>query len=94
MKISEHAIDMTGYLKEGLKKRGYPFLIDSPTNQQFVILPDAQLEILKTKVKYCFWEKTDSKHTAIRLATSWATRKESIDELFAVLDSTEKGLRP
>ena len=46
------------------------------------------------KVKYCFWEKTDSEHTAIRLATSRATRKESVDELFAVLDSTEKGLRP
>ena len=85
-KISAHAIEMAMDLKEGLAARGYRFLTDSPTNQQFVIFPDSELEYLKTKAAFCFWETVDSDHTAVRLATSWATKKENIDTLFSLLD--------
>lgn len=80
-KISRHAIEMAEYMKEGLRKKGVPFYLDSPTNQQFVILENTRMEKLQKEVAFSFWEKADENHTVIRLATSWATTKENIDRL-------------
>lgn len=85
MEISRHAIDMAMLLKEGLQKKGYPFFLDSPTNQQFIILPDEQLLKLQEKVRFSRWERADESHTVIRLATSWATREEDVLALLALL---------
>ncbi len=50
-KISAHAIEMAQLLKEGFVKKGYEFYLDSPTNQQFLILENTKMEQLKQKVK-------------------------------------------
>lgn len=83
-KISRHAIEMADYMKEGLKKKGAVFYLDSPTNQQFLIMENTKLQKLAEEVCYSFWEKIDENHTIIRLATSWATKKEDIDSLLAL----------
>lgn len=85
LEISKHAIDMADYLKENLAKKGVKFFIDSPTNQQFVILPNKKLDELKKNVSYSFWEKFDDSNTVIRFATSWATQKENIDKLLELI---------
>lgn len=79
--ISKHAIDMAQRLKAGLKEKGCRFYIESPTNQQFIILPNQQIEALKEKVAFSFWEKYDEEHTVIRLATCWATCEEDVEAL-------------
>lgn len=84
-KISKNAIDMANKLKEVLTKKGYKFLINSPTNQQFVILSNDKLEELKKNIALCFWQKIDDNHTAVRFATSWATTEKEIDELEKLL---------
>ncbi|MED9966506.1 MAG: low specificity L-threonine aldolase [Blautia sp.] len=84
--ISKHAIDMAELLKEGFSKRGYRFFLKSPTNQQFIILEDREMEELKKKVGFSFWEKYDETHTVVRFATSWATGKEAVEELMRLLD--------
>ena len=83
-KISRHAIKMAMKLKDGLKDRGIPFLLDSPTNQQFIILENEQLKELQKEVRFTVWEPVDETHTAIRLATGWATEEESVDRLLAL----------
>lgn len=83
--ISKHAIDMAELLKQGLVEKGYPFFIDSPTNQQFIILEDEKMETLKEQVRFCFWEKLDDTHTVVRFATSWATPEENIRKLMELL---------
>lgn len=80
-RISRHAIEMAMQLKEILRKKGCTFFIDSPTNQQFVVLGNKQLEELSEHVGFDLWDRVDSDHTAIRLATSWATSPEQLDEL-------------
>lgn len=85
-KISRHAIRMAGLLKQGLKERGFTFYIDSPTNQQFIVLTDEQAERLKARVSYGFWEKPDEQHTVVRFATSWATREDDIKQLMKILE--------
>ena len=76
---------MADYLKKGLAEKGCRFYLDSPTNQQFVILENRKMTELKKEVKFSFWEKYDDTHTVIRIATSWATTKEHTDALITLL---------
>ena len=79
--ISRHAIDMAMQLKELLRQKGCRFFIDSPTNQQFIVLDNKKIEALGKHVAYDPWDRVDADHTAIRLATSWATKPEQLEEL-------------
>lgn len=83
--ISRHAIDMAEKLKDGLIKKGYKLFIDSPTNQQFVILDNKKMKQLERAVSFCFWEAADSEHTVVRFATSWATQEKDVDRLLELL---------
>ena len=85
--ISRHAIDMAKKLKQGFAKRGFPFFIDSPTNQQFVIVSNEILSHLEPNVRYSYWQKFDETHSVVRFATSWATPPKNIDALMALLDA-------
>lgn len=84
-KISEHAIAMAMLLKQGLAEKQYRFYLDSPTNQQFIILENKQMEELKKSVAFSFWEAYDDSHTVIRFATSWATEEADVRALVALL---------
>ncbi|MBQ8318360.1 MAG: low specificity L-threonine aldolase [Lachnospiraceae bacterium] len=84
-KISRHAIDMAEELKQVLQEKGCRFFIDSPTNQQFIIIEDGKLNSLKDKLKVSFWEKYDDNHTVVRFATSWSTKPEDIEALRELL---------
>ena len=79
--ISRHAIDMAMQLKELLRQKGCTFFIDSPTNQQFIVLENKKVEELGKHVAYDPWDRVDPDHTAIRLATSWASQPEQLEEL-------------
>ncbi len=83
--ISAHAIGLAMKLKAGLQAKGYPFLLDSPTNQQFVILENSRMEELRRQVVFSLWEPVDDTHTAVRFATSWATREADVDALLELL---------
>ena len=84
-KISQHAIEMAEVLKQGLKEKGYRFFLNSPTNQQFIVLENIKMEELKKEVAFSFWEKYDESHTVVRFATSWATTKEDVKALLDLL---------
>ena len=88
--ISRHAIDMAMKIKNGFVSRGYKLFIDSPTNQQFVVLENEELSRISQKVRCCVWESVDENHTAVRFAASWATTPEMVDELMAILDESGK----
>ena len=84
-KISRNAIERAEELKNLFVKKGYKLFMDSPTNQQFVILENEKMKSLQEKVQFSFWEKYDEKRTVVRFATSWATTKEKITELEKIL---------
>ena len=83
--ISKNAIDKAERLKDILRAKGYKFFIDSPTNQQFVVIENSKLCELEKQVAVGFWEKYDQDHTVIRFATSWATTDADLDTLEAIL---------
>ena len=84
-KISAQAIDKAMRLKAMFLAKGYQLFIDSPTNQQFVILENSRMEELAKSVAFSFWEKVDESHTAVRFATSWSTTEEEMKTLEALL---------
>ena len=84
-KIAKHAIDMAERLKGILSDASFPFLLESPTNQQFVVLDNATMERLKKDVGFGFWETVDENHTAVRFATSWSTTEKELDKLQELL---------
>ena len=83
--LSRHAIEMAEQLKAILHEKGVEFYLESPTNQQFVILDDTQAEALKTQVSFSFWEKCGPDRTVVRFATSWSTTLEELEFLRSVL---------
>ncbi len=80
-----HGIEMAERLKTVLKEKECVFYLESPTNQQFIIVEDSQAEELKKHVGFSVWEKPDEEHTVIRLVTSWSTRPEEIERLGELL---------
>lgn len=86
LKIAQHAIDEAMRIKEVLKKKGVAFLMDSPTNQQFPIFSNAQLEILTKEFLFSVWQRIDEEHTAVRICTSWATESENADKLISAIE--------
>lgn len=68
-------------LRRAFEDKGWPMLIDSPTNQQFPIVPDRDLEKLSKDFSCCFWNRVDAEHSAVRFCTSWATTDEAVDTL-------------
>ncbi|MCF0150858.1 MAG: aminotransferase class I/II-fold pyridoxal phosphate-dependent enzyme [Firmicutes bacterium] len=85
MKLAANAIDQAEYMKKEIAAKGYDFLLDSPTNQQFVILDNEKMHQLEKDVIFSVWEPVDETHTAVRFATSWATTKDQVDQLLALL---------
>ncbi|MGX8705136.1 MAG: threonine aldolase family protein [bacterium] len=85
MDMARHAIALALRLREALTDMGVPFMIDSPTNQQFPIFPDALLEQLRQDFSYATIQRIDPDHTAIRFCTSWATREEDVEALIEAI---------
>lgn len=72
-------------IRDAFAKKGIPFWVESPTNQQFVILSPQQQDILGKN--YTF-EKTGNTPDGIvaRFCTSWATTEEEIAQLIADIE--------
>ena len=79
--ISKHAMEMAEILKKGLMELGYEFFADSPTNQQFVIVPNEVLKKLEGKFSYEPMQAQGTDKRVVRLCTSWATREEDVRAL-------------
>lgn len=76
--LARHANKMADLLKNEISRAGYKFLIHSPSNQIFPILPDKLIAKLQENYSFYVWEKVDQDNSAIRLVTSWATEEEKV----------------
>ena len=83
--ISRHAIDMAMRMKRMFGDKGYKFWMDSPTNQQFVIIENSEVERLSRDVLFTHWGLADAGHTICRFVTSWATTDEELRQLDSLL---------
>lgn len=79
--LAKHAIDEAMRIKEALVAKGYSFMKESPTNQQFPILTNAKYKELSEEFLFDYWCRMDEEHVAVRICTSWGTKKENVDKL-------------
>ena len=70
-------------LREAFLAKGWDLFVDSASNQQFPILPNGAVAVLRHKYSFEVWEKVDQAHTAVRFCTSWSTTDEDVDALIA-----------
>lgn len=72
-----HANKLADLMREELSKH-YDYLVDTTTNQIFPILPNDHIKQLEENFLFYVWSKVDENHSSIRLITSFATKKESV----------------
>lgn len=84
LRIARHAIEKATELRNIFLSAGIP-LRDSPTNQQFVELTNAQKDYLMNRVLFETWEPIDANHMLCRFVTSWATTDEHLSALSEAL---------
>ena len=80
-RIGRHAIDMAERMKEIFRACGLTLYLESPTNQQFVILENKRMQAMREQIAFSFWEKYDETHTVVRFATGWSTTEEDLAAL-------------
>lgn len=83
--IAGHANQLAMKIRKACEEKGYPFFMESWTNQQFPILPNEKLERLGEDFSFSFWEAVDETHSAVRFCTSWATKEEDVEALIRSL---------
>lgn len=83
--LSRHATDMAMLLKKTFQEKGYQFYIDSPTNQQFLVIGNEKVRQLERHVQFTHFGQADKQHTVCRFVTSWATTPEEIAMLKEIL---------
>ncbi len=81
MEVAHHAVKQALRIRDAFAAQGFRFRYDSSTNQQFPIVSNEVLEILKAKYSFSLWERMDEQYSAVRFCTSWATKPELVDEL-------------
>ena len=85
-RLAEHANQMADRIRQCLKRQNMDLLVETETNQIFVILEDERLKCLEEEFAFTFWEKTDDTHTAVRIVTSWDTKEEHVEKLIQALE--------
>ena len=88
--MSRHADEMAYQIRDIFVSAGYPLLFDSPTNQQYPIMPDDELAELGKNFGYEYWERVDKTHSGVRFCAGWATTQEHVDALRAAVQALRK----
>lgn len=80
-RLGRHGVEAAKRIRKIFEDAGCRIYIDSPTNQQFVLMKNSEMEELAKYVEFGFWEEYDEEQTVVRFASSWATTEAGIEEL-------------
>ena len=79
--VGKKEVEQAMRLRRAFEEKGCPLFVDSVTNQQFPVLSNEAIDVLKDKYSFEVWEKVDEGHIAVRFCTSWSTTDEDVDML-------------
>ncbi len=85
-KISAHAIECANIIKRELARKNYELFCNNPTNQTFVILSEEKFKQISEHAQLQIWLPPKNGKVIVRIATSWATDKNEVQELLALFD--------
>jgi threonine aldolase len=84
-RVARHANEMAERLRNIFTSHGKKMGVDSPTNQQFVILTPQEKEQLMRSIAFEVWAPLPDGNILCRFVTSWATTEEDLQTLDKVL---------
>lgn len=85
LRIGRHGVELAHKLHHILESQGYRYFIDSPTNQQFFILPNTLIDKILPLVTFEYWGPRGEIESKVRFVTSWETTESDIDQLERIL---------
>lgn len=92
-RIGIQAVEKALRLKDIFIRHGFPIAFDSPTNQQFFIVPNHIINSLKSEVSFELWGPEGEKESIIRLVTDWTTTEENINSVDNILTALTDEIR-
>ena len=60
-------------------------IIDSPTNQQFFVIPNEVVDRLQKSVGFELWGPRGARESAVRFVTDWSTTEADVAELLQLI---------
>ena len=81
--ITAKAVNYAMEIKKAFAEKGIPAFIESPTNQQFVVVTEEQMSKLGERYIFEYEGKIDETHHCVRFCTSWSTQPEEVEALIA-----------
>lgn len=85
LRIARHAVALAQKLRAAFMECGFRMAIDSPTNQQFVVLPNEVMDRLHQYASFELWGPRGEQETVVRFVTSWGTDEADVDAFIQLL---------
>lgn len=85
--VGRHAIKEAMRIKKAFKAKGIKFAVNSPTNQQFPILPKEVIKKFKKQFVFDIAPDLGQDRLMTRFCTSWATKPEDVDVLIKEIEN-------
>ena len=79
--ITKKAVQDAMRIRDAFREHGIPFHMESPTNQQFVVLDEGQMKALGAKHIFEYIVPAGEGRHCVRFCTSWSTHPEDVEEL-------------
>lgn len=86
-RLARHANTQAQRLAEGIQARGFGLLAQPQSNLIFAIFPDAVIAGLRRRFAFHTWARVGTDRSSVRLATSWATPAERVDDFLNHLET-------
>ncbi len=87
--ITRRAVDYARLIKAAFLAKEIPLYIDSPTNQQFVVLTGEQQAQLSQQFTFEFQEALADGRAVVRFCTAWSTTPEDVQALLSAIEGLE-----
>lgn len=84
-RIGRHADRLAKMLKDGFLAKGFRQYIDSPTNQQFFILPNELIDRIIGDVGLELWGARGERESVVRFVTDWSTSENDVETLLSLI---------
>ena len=79
--IGKETVRKAMALRKVFEDNGYEAAMDSPTNQQFFVLPNTVIDSLKENVSFEMWGPRGETESTVRFVTGWSTTEQDINSL-------------
>lgn len=87
LRIGRHGVELAQRLRRAFLSHGHTSFIDSPTNQQFFVLPNTLIDRLLPHATFEYWGPRGEVESKVRFVTSWETTEADIAALESLLEA-------